>query len=301
MKTEELPPRNNQKASGRLTPEELARFRDIARAVRVDILTMLCGAGSGHTGGSLSIVELLTVLFYKKMRYRPDQPDWPDRDKLILSKGHAAPALYAFLGRLGFFPIEEFRRLRKMGGILQGHVDCLTTPGVETSTGSLGQGLSQANGLALAERLNGRATKVYVLLGDGEVEAGQVWEAAMTANHYRLDNLCAVLDWNKFQIDGSVDAVKSLSPLHEKWASFGWHVVPCDGHDFESIYAALLEADEPKDKPTIIIAETVKGKGVSFMENRREWHGIAPSAEQLELALTELSADIEEGGVVDRG
>jgi len=288
VKAEVSPLTDKVERSPRLTPQEVARFREIARVARVDILTMLCGAGSGHTGGSLSIVELLIVLFYKKMRHRPVQPDWPDRDKLILSKGHAAPALYAVLGRLGYFPAEEFCRLRKVGGILQGHVDCLTTPGVETSTGSLGQGLSQANGLALAERLSGRPTKVYVILGDGEVEAGQIWEAAMTAHHYRLDNLCALLDWNNYQIDGSVDFVKSLSPLNEKWASFGWHVLKCDGHDFQSIYSALLEADEVKGKPTIIIARTIKGKGVSFMEHRVEWHGIAPNAEELERALAEL-------------
>lgn len=293
METQVSPLREKRKASRRLTAGDLAKFREVARAVRVDILKMLCQAGSGHTGGSLSIVELLTVLFYKKMRYRPDQPDWPDRDKLILSKGHAAPALYAFLGRLGYFSTEEFRRLRKIDGILQGHVDCLITPGVETSTGSLGQGLSQANGLALAERLDGRATKVYVLLGDGEAESGQVWEAAMSASHFCLANLCAVLDWNKLQIDGPVDKVKGLVSLPEKWASFGWHVVVCDGHDFESIYAALLEADEVKEKPTIIIAETVKGKGVSFMEHQPEWHGIAPTREQLERALTELGAEAE--------
>jgi len=290
LESEGQPLRDDERVSGQLTPEELARFCEIARTARVDILTMLCEAGSGHTGGSLSIVEILTVLFYKKMRFRPGQPDWPDRDKLILSKGHAAPALYAFLGRLGFFPIEQFRRLRKIGSILQGHVDCLTTPGVETSTGSLGQGLSQANGLALAERLNRRPTKVYVILGDGEIEAGQIWEAVMTASHYKLDNLCAVVDWNRLQIDGQVEDVKGLSSLPEKWASFGWHVVSCDGHNFEAVHSALLEADRVKGRPTVIIAQTVKGKGVSFMEHQPEWHGIAPTRDELERALAELGA-----------
>ncbi len=293
METRVCSPKRKREDLELLTADELKKLREVARAARVDILTMLCEAGSGHSGGSLSVVEILTVLFHKKMRYRPDRPDWPDRDKLILSKGHAAPALYAFLGRLGFFPVEEFRRLRKIDGVLQGHVDCLTTPGVETSTGSLGQGLSQANGLALAERLNGRETKVYVLLGDGEVESGQVWEAAMSASHFSLDNLCAVLDWNKLQIDGSVESVKSISPLPDKWASFGWHVIQCDGHDFNAIYAALLEADEVKGKPTIIIADTVKGKGVRFMENQVKWHGIAPTREQLCTALAELSGEVE--------
>ncbi|MCD6319419.1 MAG: transketolase [Candidatus Desulfofervidaceae bacterium] len=263
-------------------------LRQIAREVRKDILTMLNKAGSGHTGGSLSAVELLTALFFAKLRHDPQKPCWKDRDRFILSKGHAAPVLYAILARCGYFEREELLHLRELGSRLQGHPDSKFTPGVEVPTGSLGQGLSMANGIALAARLDGLSTRVYVLLGDGEVQEGQVWEAAMTAGHYKLDNVCAILDNNGLQIDGWVKDVKNVEPLAPKWEAFGWAVLEIDGHNFGEILSALDKAEEIKGKPTIIIAHTVKGKGVSFFENKAKYHGVAPTNEELERALKEL-------------
>ena len=259
-----------------------------ALETRIDILKMLCEAGSGHTGGSLSVVETLVALYFNKMRYRSDDPGWPDRDRLVLSKGHGAPALYSVLCRAGFFPEEELGRLRKLGGILQGHPESRLTPGVEVCTGSLGQGLSQANGIALALKLDGRSSRVYTVMGDGEIQEGQVWEAAMTSSHYMLDNLCAFLDHNKLQIDGPVEQVMSIFPVREKWEGFGWHAEEINGHDFEAISGALERAERVKDQPCIIIANTLKGKGVSFMEDKVEYHGVAPTEEELERALAEL-------------
>ena len=267
---------------------DIEHLKKIARQIRVDILTMLVEAGSGHTGGSLSAADIITVLYFYKMRHDPKNPKWEERDKFVLSKGHGAPALYAALGRAGYFGIEHFHTLRKMGSILRGHPNSTVTPGVEVCTGSLGQGLSQANGLALAARLDKKSTRVYVMLGDGETDEGQVWEAAMTSAHYKIDNLCAILDNNGLQIDGPNKEIMNIEPIVEKWRSFGWHVIEINGHEIGEIISALNEAERIKGKPTMIIAHTVKGKGVSFMENKVEYHGIAPTKDEYERAMKEL-------------
>ncbi|HHX51090.1 MAG TPA: transketolase [Clostridia bacterium] len=259
-----------------------------AREIRRDIIRMVGEAGSGHPGGSLSAADIVTALYFHVLRIRPQEPSWPDRDRFILSKGHAAPVLYAALAEKGFFPKEELLTLRKLGSRLQGHPDLTKLPGVEMSTGSLGQGLSVANGMALAGKLDGKGYRVYVLLGDGEVQEGMVWEAAMAASHYGLDNLTAILDHNKLQIDGPTSQVMSPEPLAAKWSAFGWHVLEISGHDLAQILDALAKAKNIKGKPTMIIADTVKGKGVSFMENQVDWHGVAPKPEQVALALEEL-------------
>jgi transketolase len=267
---------------------------------------MMAAAGSGHPGGSLSAADILTALYFRVLRLDAARPDWTERDRFVLSKGHGAPALYAVLAERGFFPVAELESLRRLGSRLQGHPDMKSTPGVEASTGSLGQGLSFAVGLALAGKLDRASWRVYALLGDGETQEGQIWEAAMAASHYRLDNLTAFLDHNGLQIDGPVDKVMSISPVEEKWRAFGWRVLSIDGHDLGAILRAtsaagtssvdVAEKSEDRDRPTMIIARTVKGRGVSFMENRAEWHGKAPNAEQLEAALKELgSEDGEEG------
>ncbi|MBI4643130.1 MAG: transketolase [Deltaproteobacteria bacterium] len=269
---------------------DISHLREIARQVRLDIIEMLFKAGSGHTGGSLSATDILVALFFAQMRLNPQDPCWPQRDRFVLSKGHAAPALYAVLSRLGYFPREELFTLRQFGSSLQGHPDSSCTPGVEVSTGSLGQGLSIANGMALASRLNGGGTRVYALLGDGEVQEGQIWEAAMTAAHYRLDNLVAVLDRNRLQIDGRTAEVMSLEPLAQKWEAFGWHTLEVDGHAFPELLAGLQETHGVKGRPSMIIAHTVKGKGVSIFENQVKYHGVTPSKEEYEQALKELHA-----------
>ena len=269
---------------------ELAELKAVATAMRKDIIEMTAAAKSGHPGGSLSAVDILAVLFFEQMRLDPANPSWPDRDRLVLSKGHAAPALYSALARRGFFPVEELTTLRRLHSRLQGHPDMRKTPGVEASTGSLGQGLSIANGMALAGRLDGRDYRVYAILGDGENQEGQVWEAAMAAAHYRLDNVTAFLDHNKLQIDGPVATVMSPEPVADKWQAFGWHVLTIDGHDFEQIRGAIAEAKRTRGRPTMIIAETIKGKGVSFMEGKADWHGKAPSQDDLARALAELDA-----------
>lgn len=271
-----------------LSKERLEELSEIARQVRIDTLTMLNRIGSGHTGGSLSAVEILISLYYSTMKHDPKNPKWEDRDRFVLSKGHAAPALYAVLARCGYFDPEELKTLRKLGSILQGHPDMNTTPGVEISTGSLGQGLSIANGMALGLKIDKKNTRVYVLMGDGEIEEGQIWEAAMSAAHYKIDNLCAFLDHNGLQIDGPVKEIMNVHPLADKWSSFGWHVFEVDGHDLEAILDALHKAEKIKAKPSIIICETIKGKGVSFFENKVEYHGVAPTDEELEGALKEL-------------
>ena len=270
--------------------KDIKKLQSIATEVRVNILKMLAESGSGHPGGSLSAVEILTSLYFSKMRHDPKNPEWEDRDKFVLSKGHGAPVLYTVLGLSGYFSTDHFGTLRKMGSILRGHPNSTTTPGVEVCTGSLGQGLSQANGLAKAAKLDKRNTRVYVLLGDGELQEGQVWEAAMTARHYNLDNICAIIDNNGLQIDGPVVEIMNIDPIKEKWGAFGWHTIEVDGHNFDEILSALDEADNIGDKPTAIIARTVKGKGVSFMEGKVEYHGVAPTAEELEVALKELEA-----------
>ena len=259
-----------------------------AREVRRDVITMLTRAGSGHTGGSLSCVEILVCLYFAKMKHRPEEPCWPSRDRFVLSKGHGCPTRYAILAMAGYFPREELWSLRRLGSMLQGHPCCTTTPGVESSSGSLGQGLSVANGMALAGKLDNSNYRVYCLLGDGEIDEGQVWEASMTASHYRLDNLCAILDHNGLQIDGPIEEVKNPLPLADKWVSFGWNTVEIDGHAIPQILEALDEVEAHEGQPSMIVAHTVKGKGVSFMENKAEYHGKAPTEEEMQRALQEL-------------
>ena len=269
---------------------DISRLQELARQVRLDIVDMLYKAGSGHLGGSLSATEIMVALFFAQMRHNPKDACWPQRDRFVLSKGHAAPVYYAVLSRLGYFPREELFTLRQFGSSLQGHPDASCTPGVEVSTGSLGQGLSIANGMALAARLNGGDTRIYVLLGDGEVQEGQVWEAAMSASHYGLGNLTAILDRNRLQIDGHTAEVMSIEPIADKWRAFGWHTQEVDGHSFPELLAALKETDGVKDRPSMIIAHTVKGKGVSIFENQAKYHGVAPTKEEYEQALKELQA-----------
>jgi len=263
-------------------------LQEIARQVRIDIVEMLFRAGSGHLGGSLSATDILVALFFGEMRSKPGDPCWLDRDRFILSKGHAAPVYYAVLARLGYFPREELLTLRQFGSILQGHPDSGCTPGVEISTGSLGQGLSIANGLALAARLNGRASRVYALLGDGEVQEGQIWEAAMTAAHYSLDNLVAILDRNRLQIDGHTAEIMSIEPIADKWKAFGWHTLEVDGHDIGQLLTAFTACRGVKGRPSMIIGHTVKGKGVSIFEGQKKYHGTAPNPEEYQQALREL-------------
>jgi len=259
-----------------------------AKSMRRMIIQMLAAAKSGHPGGSLSAVEILASLYFSEMRVDPKNPTWPDRDRFILSKGHAAPVLYAALAEKGFFPKEDLTGLRKLGSHLQGHPDMKKTPGVDMSTGSLGQGISAGVGMALAGKLENKDFRVYVLLGDGESEEGLVWEAGMAAAHYKLDNLTAILDYNGLQIDGPCSEVMSPEPFDLKWRAFGWHVIEIDGHDFTAVLNAIAEARQVKGKPAMIIAKTVKGKGVSFMENQVGWHGNAPNREQAAQALAEL-------------
>lgn len=263
-------------------------LRDKAQQLRKHIIQMIGEAGSGHPGGCLSAVDAVATLFFYELRLKSDDPDWVDRDRFILSKGHAAPVLYAALAEKGFFPVEELLTLRRIGARLQGHPDLRKVPGVEMSTGSLGQGLSVANGIALAGRLNKREYRVYVLLGDGECQEGQVWEAAMLSSHYKLDNLVALLDYNKLQIDGPVSEIMSTEPVAERWRAFGWAVQEIDGHDYNQIISALEKARQTKNQPSMIIMHTIKGKGVSFMENQVSWHGTAPNQEQVKQALAEL-------------
>jgi len=270
---------------------DIETLKGHAREVRVEILKMLTESGSGHTGGSLSAADIVTALYFYKMRHRPDDPEWRERDRFILSKGHAAPLLYAALALTGYFDKGLLRTLRKIDSPLQGHPSSKMLKGVEVSTGSLGQGLSIANGIALGLRMDGLPSRVYCLLGDGEMEEGQVWEAAMTAAHYRLDNLCAIIDNNGLQIDGLCCDVMNIEPITAKWDAFGWKVIDIDGHDMEQIVNALDEAEGIKGRPTVIVARTVKGKGVSFFEGKAEYHGIAPTGEELERALRELGGD----------
>jgi len=266
----------------------VAQMVAVAKKLRRHIITMTGKAGSGHPGGSLSAVEIVTALYFKVLRHNPDDPRWPDRDRFILSKGHAAPLLYAVLAESDYFPVEELLTLRQVDSCLQGHTDCRLTPGVEMSAGSLGQGLSFSIGVALAGRLNAQSYRVYVLLGDGESDEGQVWEAAMAAAHYKLDNLVAIVDNNGQQIDGWNRDVMNLDPFNKKWQAFGWHVIEVDGHDLNQLVNAFEQAKSIKAQPTVIIAHTTKGKGVSFMENNLDFHGKAPNAAQVEMALKEL-------------
>ncbi|MCX7885396.1 MAG: transketolase [Caloramator sp.] len=271
---------------------DIQNLKKTANIIRQDIIKMLAESASGHPGGSLSAVEILTALYFEEMNIDPKNPRWEDRDRFVLSKGHGAPVLYAALAERGYFEKKHLLTLRKIGSILQGHPNMNDTPGVDMSTGSLGQGLSVANGMALAGKLDKKDYRVYVLLGDGELEEGQVWEAAMTSAHYKLDNLMAFVDNNGLQIDGSVNQVMNPTPIGEKFKAFGWHVIEIDGHDFEQIFNAIDEAKNTKGKPTVVVAKTVKGKGVSFMENVASWHGNAPSKEQAQKALEELGGAI---------
>ncbi len=261
----------------------------IAKDIRIAILKMLTCAGSGHTGGSLSTVELLTGLYFYKFRCDPKKPLCDTRDMFILSKGHSCPALYAVLAHMDFFKKEELCTLRKIGTRLQGHPQ-RGLPGVEISSGSLGQGLSVSNGCALGARLNKNPKRIYCLMGDGELDEGQVWEAALTSAHYKLDNICGIVDFNKFQIDGRIEDVKGLEPLKEKWLSFNWEVLEIDGHSIKEVIAAYDKAETIKGKPTLILAHTVKGKGVSFFENQNKYHGVAPTEDELEKAIKEIEA-----------
>jgi len=268
-----------------------AKIRELAgraRAIRRHIIKMVGEAASGHPGGSLSAADIVTALYFHEMRVKPQDPQWPDRDRFVLSKGHAAPVLYAALAEKGYFPVDELTSLRKINSRLQGHPSMKHLPGVEMSTGSLGQGLSAANGMALAGKLDGRDYRVFALVGDGEVEEGQIWEAAMAAAHYKLDNVIAFLDHNGLQIDGPIEEVMSPEPLADKWRAFGWAVQEIDGHDLRQILAALGKAKFVKGQPSMIIAKTVKGKGVCFMEDKADWHGTAPNADQVCEALAGL-------------
>ncbi|MBU0762537.1 MAG: transketolase [Candidatus Altiarchaeota archaeon] len=260
-----------------------------SKLVRKHILEMTTRACSGHPGGSMSCIDIVVALYFYKMRHRPEDPRWEGRDLFILSKGHASPALYSVLAESGYFPVEELKTFRQMESFLEGHPCRKTIPGVDASTGSLGQGLSIAAGLALGAKLDKKDRRIYVMLGDGESQEGQVWEAAMSCSHYRLDNLCAILDRNSLQIDGSTEEVMAIEPIADKWASFGWNVLTIDGHNVGEIIRALDDAESLKGLPTMIIANTTKGKGVSFMENVCEYHGKPLSKEQLCEALKELT------------
>jgi transketolase len=266
----------------------VAEMEAVARRLRRHIITMIGKAGSGHPGGSLSAVEILTTLYFKVLRHKPQDPAWPDRDRFILSKGHAAPVLYATLAECGYFPVAELATLRQLDSRLQGHADRTLTPGVEMSSGALGQGLSFGIGVALAGRLNSKDYRTYVLLGDGECDEGQVWEAAMAAAHFKVDNLVAIVDNNGLQIDGWNRDVMNLDPFPQKWQAFGWQVIEVDGHDLAQLAQAFDKARKIKGQPAVIIAHTIKGKGVSFMENNPDFHGKAPNAEEVKIALKEL-------------
>lgn len=267
---------------------EFKELEKISRNIRISIIKAVHSAGSGHPGGSLSAADILTTLFFQEMNVDASNPKMEDRDKFILSKGHAAPVLYSTLAEKGFFPKEELLTLRKINSKMQGHPDMNKVPGVEMSTGSLGQGFSVAGGVAMANKMDKKNGRVYVLLGDGELQEGLVWESAMSSAHYKLDNLVAFVDWNGLQIDGNNDDVMTVKPIDKKFESFGWNVISIDGHDFNQITEALDAARKFKGKPTMIIAKTVKGKGVSFMEGNAGWHGKAPNEEEAKKAIEEL-------------
>ncbi|MBI5000628.1 MAG: transketolase [Euryarchaeota archaeon] len=270
------------------TEQLIEQLRERARTVRVRIIEMIFTAKSGHPGGSLSATDIMAALYFHVMKHKPDDPKWEDRDRFVLSKGHAAPALYACLAEAGYFPVEELKTFRKLGSMLQGHPDMRKTPGVEASTGSEGQGLSMGVGMALAAKLDRKLTTTYVLLGDGECDCGQIWEAAMSASFFKLDNLVAIVDRNKLQLDGPTEQIMSIEPLIDKWKAFGWHALEIDGHDFKEILGAFENASQTKGRSTVIIAHTLKGKGVSFMEGAVAFHGKAPNKEQHAQAMKEL-------------
>ena len=270
--------------------QKLDFLKQTAAQIRLDIVEAVHAASSGHPGGSLSIAEIITYLYFEEMNVKADDPKWADRDRFVLSKGHTAPALYAALAEKGFFDRNELKKLRQVDSFLQGHPDMKGTPGVDMSTGSLGLGFSTACGMALAAKIDGKSYRTYAIVGDGESEEGQIWEAAMFAAHYKLDNLCVVFDWNGLQIDGPVAEVMNPTPHDKKLEAFGFHVISIDGHDFDAIAAAFEEAKTVKGKPTAIVARTIKGKGVSFMENQVGWHGSAPNDEQYAVAVADIKA-----------
>ena len=270
---------------------DLKFFEKTAADVRVGVIKAVSAAGSGHPGGSLSAADIVTALYFKEMNIDPDDPKKKDRDKFILSKGHAGPVQYAALALRGFFPKENVLELRKLGGKFQGHPDMNKVPGIEMSTGSLGQGFAVSAGMAMANKLDGNPGRVYVLIGDGELQEGMIWETAMSAANYKLDNLVAIIDWNGLQIDGKNEDVMNVSPIDEKFAAFGWNELMINGHDFAQIFDAFDKARACKGKPTVIIAKTNKGHGVSFMEDNAGWHGKAPNAEETEKAIAELGGE----------
>jgi transketolase len=266
----------------------VAELQAISKGVRRSILEMIYHAKSGHPGGSLSAVEILVALYFDVLRHKPEDPHWAERDRFILSKGHACPVLYAVMAECGYTPKDRLNTLRQLGSIYQGHPDVRFIPALEASTGSLGLGLSLAIGMGLAARLDGSPSRTFVVLGDGEIQEGQIWEAAMSAASLKVDNVVAIVDYNKIQLDGWVKDIMPIEPLVDKWVSFGWHVIHLDGHDIAALQKGYAEAAATKGKPSVIIAETIKGKGVSFMENNPKWHGVAPSADDLKKALEEL-------------
>ncbi|MGE5472786.1 MAG: transketolase [Ignavibacteriales bacterium] len=278
---------------------DVKKLEMLSTKIRIGILDAVFFAQSGHPGGSLSCADILTALYFHAMKVEPANPSWADRDRFVLSKGHCSPALYSTLAERGFFPKEELKNFRHIDSFLQGHPDMKKVPGVDMSTGSLGQGLSASVGMALAGKLDKKDYRVYTLLGDGEIEEGQVWEAAMSASHYKLDNITAFLDYNGLQIDGPITKVMSPDPVDEKFHSFGWNVIKVDGHNFEQIIPAINEAKNIKGKPTIIICKTIKGKCISFMECVAGWHGKAPNEEQYKQAIAELESRLKElGGAI---
>ncbi len=274
---------------------DIARFKKMSVEFRKKILEMVYKANSGHPGGSMSLVEIMISLYFYKLRYNPKNPKWEDRDRIVISKGHATPVVYLTLAEAGFFPKEELESFRKFNSMLQGHV-YIGVPGIEFNTGSLGQGLSAGIGMALAARYKKKDFSVYVILGDGEIQEGSIWEAAMFASHHKVNNICAIIDYNKVQENGFVEKILSIEPLGDRWEAFGWNVLEIKGHDYEEIISALDKFDELKkstDKPTVIVAHTVKGKGVSFMEYNHVFHGRAPNEEEFKKALAELEKEEE--------
>jgi len=269
---------------------DIGELQAIARRVRRHIVTMIAAAKSGHPGGSLSAVEAMVTLYFDVMRHDPANPTWPERDRFILSKGHAAPVLYGVFAEAGYTPVEGLNGLRSLGSIYQGHPDKRFIPSLEASTGSLGVGLSLGLGMAEAAKLDKSPTRVYVMLGDGEIQEGQIWEAAMYGGFHKVDNIVAIVDYNKIQLDGFVKDIMDLEPLGDKWRAFGWNTLEIDGHDFAALQKAFADAAATKGKPTVVIANTIKGKGVSFMENNPKFHGVAPTKDELEKALQEIGA-----------
>ena len=274
----------------KITEDDIKELKEKAKSIRQDILEEVYSAQSGHPGGALSIVEILTVLYFNQMNIDPKNPKNEMRDRLVLSKGHCCAALYATLAERGYFDKEELKSFRKINGMLQGHPDMKHIPGVDMSSGSLGQGLSAANGMALSSKMDSKGYRVYCIVGDGEIQEGQIWEACMTSSNYKLDNLCLIVDNNNLQIDGKVTEVMNIYPLKEKFESFGFEVFEVDGNDIDSLIAVFQKAKTVKGKPTAIIAKTIKGKGISFMEDKVEWHGKAPNEEEYNIAKEELKA-----------